>query len=150
MIQFGMREIGIGAIIVLSVVAASTEYSTELHEVRHGANTSFANVVRELEREPVASQPKGDPKEQIRSAMNEMATSLAPVAIQVSLLPRDLLDHEMIERQIRGQLENQLGDGWTVEVICYAGWCNIKLIHAIGEIWVDANHGLATKSVYLH
>src|SRR4051812_19395711 len=126
MIQFGMREIGIGAIIVLSVVAASPEYPTELHEIRHGANTRFANVVREIEREPVTSSPKRDPKDEIRSAMNEIATSIAPVAIQVSLLPRDLLDREMMERQIRGQLENKLGDGWTVELICYAGWCNIK------------------------
>jgi len=79
-----------------------------------------------------------------------MATSVAPVAIQVSLLPHDLLDREMMERQIRGQLENQLGAGWTVEVTCYAGWCNIKLKHATGEVWVDANDGSATKSIYLH
>jgi len=55
-----------------------------------------------------------------------------------------------MERQIRGELENQLGDGWTVEATCYAGWCHIKLIHSVGEIWIDADEGIATKSVYLN
>jgi hypothetical protein len=82
--------------------------------------------------------------------MESMATTIAPIAIQASLIPRDLLDRERIEHQIRSELENQLGDGWTVEVTCYAGWCDIKLVHEIGEIWVEAEDGSATKSVYLN
>jgi len=113
-------------------------------------NDSTGSIARGLEQQPVALLHKPDPSENMQSAMESMATSVASVAIQVSLIPHDLLDRDGMERQIRGQLENQLGDGWTVEVTCYAGWCHIKLIHAIGEIWVEANDGLATKSIYLN
>jgi hypothetical protein len=144
MIQFGMREIGIVAIIVLSIIAASME----LPETGRTTNVRFEKVIREIEREPITRAP--DPKLDIRSTLEQMGTAIVPVAIQVSLLPRDLLDREMMERQIRGQLESKLGNGWTVEVICYAGWCNIKLKHAAGEVWIDANQGSATKLIYLH
>jgi hypothetical protein len=100
---------------------------------------------------PAVSKPsRPDPSEKVRPIFEKMATSVAPIAIRASLIPRNLLDRERMERQIRGELENQLGDGWTVEATCYAGWCNIKLIHAVGEIWIDADEGIATKSIYLN
>lgn len=98
----------------------------------------------------IAAPPKPDPSEELHTIFDNMASSVAPVAIHASLIPHNLLDQERMERQIRGELENQLGDGWTVEATCYAGWCHIKLIHAVGEIWIDADKGIATKSVYLN
>jgi hypothetical protein len=56
----------------------------------------------------VATPPKPDPSEKVRSIFEKMATSVAPVAIRASLIPRNLLDRERMERQIRGELENQL------------------------------------------
>jgi hypothetical protein len=93
--------------------------------------------------EPAPEQPD------IRSDLNRIATAIAPVAIDASLIPYNLFDKDQTERRIRGHLLNDLGNDWAVKVTCYAGWCNITLKHATGEVVVDADKGVASKSVYL-
>lgn len=127
------------AIIVLLVVAASFVH-TEL--LCRRAQREFEAAMQEFE-EPAPEQPD------IRSELNRIATAIAPVAIDASLIPYNLFDRAQTERRIRGHLLNELGDDWTVEVTCYAGWCNIGLKHAIGEIDIDADEGEVSKSVYL-
>lgn len=130
------------AIVVLSMVAASLVYTDLL---RRSAQREFDAEMRKLEATTATVPEQPD----IRSELNRFTTAIAPVAIEASLIPRNLLDREQTERRIRGHLLNDLGDGWTVEVTCYAGWCNITLKHAKGEIIVDADKGIASKSVYL-
>lgn len=85
---------------------------------------------------------------ELQARMERMATSIAPVAIDASLIPRELLDRDLLKRRIKGQLENKLGSEWTVEVICFPQWCKIKLRSASYDIDIDANNGSVEKSVY--
>lgn len=127
------------AIAVLSIVAASL-INTDLR--CWIAQREFDATMQEF-KEPAPEQPG------IRSELSRIATVIAPVAIDSSLIPYNLFDQVQTERRIRGNLLNILGVGWTVEVTCYAGWCNISLKHATGEIDIDADKGVVSKSVYL-
>jgi hypothetical protein len=123
---------------MLSLMATSLIFTEILSS---SAQREFEAVRQELDK-PAPVQPD------VRSELNRIATAIAPVAIDASLIPRNLLDRDRMERQLRGHLMNQLGYGWTVEAICYAGWCNITLKHAKGEIVVDADKGIPSKVVY--
>jgi hypothetical protein len=132
-------------VFALSIVAASLVY---IDIIGQNSRRNFESVMRDLRQVPVA-EPTPEPRPNLEPELDRLASSIARVAIEASLIPYNLFDSDQTERRIRGHLENQLGDDWTIEVTCYAGWCNITLDHAIGEIVIDADEGSATKSVYL-
>jgi hypothetical protein len=91
--------------VVLSLMATSLIFTEILSS---SAQREFEAVMEKFDK-PAPEQPD------VRSEMNRIATAIAPAAIDASLIPRNLLDRDRMERQIRGHLMNQLGYGWTVE-----------------------------------
>lgn len=128
-------------IVVLSMVAASF-VCTDL--LCRSAQREFEAATKAFDTPDLAPEQPN-----VESELNRITTAIAPIAIDASLISRKRLDREQTERRIRGHLLNELGDGWTVTVVCYPGWCNISLIHATGEIEIDADKGVVSKSIYL-
>jgi hypothetical protein len=138
-----IKYVGYGVMVFLLTIVA-------IQNIGENASTTFDAVARELDAPPIAAYPKPDRSLELRAGFEELATSIAPLAIEASLIPHNLMDRERVQNLIQSVLNNEFGNDWSVEVTCDAGWCNIKLVHPIGELIIDANDGSATKSVHLN